>query len=50
MRKAPYIPTDVYLAYMRVGYRGLDKIRRFVMTFYSMVAFNSANNSSMSTP
>ena len=28
MRKAPYRPTEAYLAYVRVGYKGLDKIRR----------------------
>ena len=27
-RKAPYKPTDVYLAYMRVGYQGFDNAIR----------------------
>ena len=28
MRKASYRPTEAYLAYVRVGYKRLDKIRR----------------------
>ena len=33
MRKAPYRPTEAYLAYVRVGYKGLDKIRRQIAQF-----------------
>ena len=33
MRKAFYMPTEVYWAYMRVGYKWLDKIRRSIAHF-----------------
>ena len=34
MRKAPYRPTEAYLSYVRVEYKGLDKIRRKIAQFY----------------
>ena len=36
MRKAPYRPTDAYLAYVRVEYKGLDKAIRDLVRFYQM--------------
>ena len=33
MRKASYRPTEAYLAYVRVGYKRLDKIRRSIAQF-----------------
>ena len=35
MRKAPCRPTAVYLLYLRVEYKGLDKIRRSIVRFFT---------------
>ena len=37
MRKASYRPTEAYLAYVRVGYKRLDKIRRSIAQFFYLL-------------